>query len=267
VSKGPYLSPIVSITPSSFEAWSRCRRLFLLGNLLGVPSSDPIPTPDRGHLVHELLRFLHERGTCGDRAHVEETLESHDVADDLHRTMFERHAQRCPQAFDTQAHERDVARFHRFPAPMFMANARIDAIWVHDGILDARDYKTGQRWHDRVGDDPSALVQAFVLAPHARRRGLRLRVRYEYLAPEVDDDPEPFEPDDDDLDAIEERLRLAVAAMWDEQEWRGCADAATCRTCRFRSICPDSAAPGEPEWAALAVVAPGSDPTRKGDGR
>jgi PD-(D/E)XK nuclease superfamily len=250
----PYLPDIVTVTPTSFETWARCRRLFLLGHLLGVPSSDPIPTPDRGHLVHELLRFVHERGSCRDRAHVEETLESHDVADDLHRTMFERHAQRCPTAFDTEAHERDVARFHRFPAPMFMANARIDAIWVHDGILDARDYKTGQRWHDRVADDPSAWVQAFVLAPHARRRGLRLRVRYEYLAPEVDDDPEPFEPDDEDLDAIAERVHAGVRAMWEEPTWRGCGEATICRTCRYRSICPDSASAGEPEWAALAVI-------------
>jgi hypothetical protein len=250
----PFLPDIVSITPTSVEAWARCHRLFLLGHLLSVPASDEVPTPDRGQLVHELLRHVHERGTCRDREHVEGVLAGHGVADDLHRTMFERHAARCPRDADQGAHETDIARFHRFPAPMFMANARIDAIWVHDGILDARDYKTGQRWHDRVADDPSALVQAFVLAPHAQRRGLRLRVRYEYLAPEVDEDPEPFEPDEEDLAELDERLRETVAAMWGEVAWPGCGDAAICRTCRYRSICADSTAPGEPVWAALALT-------------
>jgi PD-(D/E)XK nuclease superfamily protein len=250
----PYLPDIVTITPTSFESWARCHRLFLLGHLLGTPSSDPVPAPDRGQLVHELLRFVHERGSCRDREHVHEVLETHDVGDDLHRTMFERHAQRCPGEVETGAHECDVARFHRFPAPMFMANARIDAIWVHDGILDARDYKTGKRWHDRVADDPSAWVQAYVLAPHARRRGLRLRLRYEYLAPEVDEDPEPFEPDDDDLDALAERLQAGVRAMWEETSWRGCGEESICRTCRFRSICADSAAAGVPDWPVLALA-------------
>jgi hypothetical protein len=256
----PYLPDIVPITPTKFETWARCHRMFLLDALLGVPPSDPSPSPDRGQLVHDLLRYVHERGSCRDDAHVEEVLESHDVADDLHRTMFARHRVRCPTTFEVGAHERDVARFHRFPAPMFMANARIDAIWVHDGILDARDYKTGQRWHDRVADDPSAWVQAFVLAPHAQRRGLRLRLRYEYLAPEVDEDPEPFEPDDDDLEQLAHKLHEAVAAMWSEDEqWRGCHERAICRTCSFRSLCPDSAAAGEPAWASLAVV---DDPAR-----
>jgi hypothetical protein len=97
-------------------------------------------------------------------------------------------------------------------------------------------------------------VQAYVLAPHAQRRGLRLRVRYEYLAPEVDDDPEAFEPDDDDLAAIAERVHAGVRAMWEEVDWRGCADEAICRTCRYRSICPDSTAVSEPQWPALAVT-------------
>jgi hypothetical protein len=244
---------IVSLTPTSFEAWERCHRSFLLGQVLGIPASDPVPTPDRGQLVHELLRFVHERGSCRDRTHVEEVLAAHGVADDLHHTMFERHAERCPQEVDRGAHEVDVARFHRFPAPMFMASARIDAIWVHDGLLDVRDYKTGRRWHDRVEDDASAWVQAFVLAPKARERGLRLRLRYEYLAPEVDDDPEPFAPDDDDLERITARLHAAVAAMWRDEPWRGVADRTICGTCRFRSICTDSVASGEPQWASLAV--------------
>jgi hypothetical protein len=249
----PYLPQIVSVTPTGFEAWTRCPRLFLLGQLVGVPPSDTVPAPDRGLLVHELLRVLHEGGSCHDDARVEDALASYGIADDLHRTMFRRHAARCPGTFETDAHECDLARFHRDPAPMFMASARIDAIWVHDGILDARDYKTGQKWHDRVADDPSAQVQAFVLAPHAQRRGLRLRLRYEYLAPEIDEDPEPFEPADDDLETIVERIHGAVAAMWEQDDWRGCGDAVVCRTCRYRSICPDSATPGEPQWPALAL--------------
>jgi hypothetical protein len=247
------LPDIVSITPTSLETWTRCRRQFLCGHLLGVPASDPVPTPDRGQLVHRLLQAAHEHGSCHDRAQVDDLLVANGGDDSVTRAMFERHAQRCPSGADRQAHEADFARFHRFPAPMFMANARIDAVWVHDGILDARDYKTGRRWHDRVADDASAWVQAYVLAPYARRKALRLRLRYEYLAPEVDDDPEPFEPDDDDLDAIAARLHAAVCDMWGEEDWRGCAEVATCRTCRYRSICPDTTASGEPEWAALAV--------------
>ena len=90
---------------------------------------------------------------------------------------------------------------------MFMATARIDALWIHDGLLDARDYKTGRLWHTRVCDVPAAKVQAYVLGRAAQRRGLRMRLRYEYLQPEVDEDPEPWEPDDDDLLAVEEELR------------------------------------------------------------
>jgi hypothetical protein len=137
---------------------------------------------------------------------------------------------------------------------MYMATARIDAVWVHDGLLDARDYKTGARHHDRVADDPRARLQAYVLAPRAERRDLRLRLRYEHLTPEVDDDPEPFEPDADDLVAIEEELRCAVEAMWTDDPWRGVGEVEVCATCRWRSICPDSAAPSEPGWPVLALA-------------
>jgi hypothetical protein len=249
-----YFGDIVSLTPTSVETWARCHRQFLLGNVLGVPASNSIVTPDLGQQVHELLRFLHEQGSCHDAVHVAETLAGNGAGDDLHRAMFERHAARCPTSFEREAHEVDVARFHRFPAPMFMVQARIDAIWVHDGLLDARDYKTGRRFYDRVADDPSARVQAFALAPYARRRSLRLRLRYEYLAPEIDDDPEPFEPGDDDLEAIGEELRLAVAGMHNERDWRGCAEPTICGSCRYRAICPDTAVAAVPEWAALALA-------------
>jgi hypothetical protein len=252
--RGRLLADIVTLTPTAYETWKRCPREYLLTHVLAVPPSDGIRPTDNGLLLHELLRVVHERGTCRDADHVHDVLAGHGVDDPHFEGMLARHARRCPDPVETGAHEVDLARFHRAPAPMFMAMARIDAIWVHDGLLDARDYKTGARWYERVADDPRARVQAFVLAEHAHRRGLRLRLRYEHLAAEVDDDPEPYEPDDDELAAIEEELRETAAALWSLDEWRGVGDAAVCRWCRFRSICPDSAAPGEPGWPVLALA-------------
>lgn len=134
---------------------------------------------------------------------------------------------------------------------MFMATGRIDAIWVRDGMLDARDYKTGRFESERVADDPRARLQAWLLAPAAVRRGLRLRVSYECLAAETVDDPQPFEPDGDELDQIEEELRTVAAEIWGEQEFAGVSDAALCASCRYRSICPDSAAPARPVWPTI----------------
>ena len=90
-------------------------------------------------------------------------------------------------------------------------------------------------------------------------RGLRLHLRYEYLQPEIDDDPEPWEVDEETAAAIEEELRAAVEAMWREDEERGVADPEICKTCRYRSICRDSAAPGEPAWPVLSTEIAESD--------
>jgi hypothetical protein len=148
---------------------------------------------------------------------------------------------------DALGHEITRARlFARYPN--FLASARIDAAWIHDGMLDVRDYKTGSAWHTRVADDPRARVQAWVMAPIADARALQLRLRYEHLAAEIDDDPDDWTPDADDLALVEHELVTLVTAIRDESEWRGVADAETCRTCRYRSICPDSAAPGLAEW-------------------
>jgi hypothetical protein len=247
------LADIVSITPSSYEDFTRCARLFYNSALLGIPSSDAPPSADQGLQVHDMLFRIHKAGSCHDQAHVDDVLESHGLATKSIREMIARHANRCPSGgSDGNAHEHELARFHRAPKPMFMAFARIDAIWVHDGLLDARDYKTGGRFNDRVADISAARVQAFVLGPAAQARDLRLRLRYEFLQPEIDDDPEPWELDNDDLAVVEEEVRLAVAQMWEERDWKGVADRAVCSTCRFRSICRDSAAPSEPSWPVLS---------------
>jgi hypothetical protein len=243
------LGEIVALSPSSLDTWSRCRREFLAGALLGVPPSDTGPSPDQGLLVHDLLRHVHRHGSCRDDEHVAQVLEAHGLASSSTiRGFVDRHARRCPTDADAGQHEVERARFHRLPPPMFMATARLDAIWRHRGLLDARDYKTGRPFIERVADDPRARLQAWLLAPLAHAEGLRLRLRYEFLAAEVDDDPEPFEPDEDELVAIEEELRDVVVTINNERSFSGVRDRETCARCRYRSICSDSAAPGVPAW-------------------
>ena len=298
------LPQIVRVTPSNYADYLWCRRLFYIGALLQVPASDSGVSADQGLLVHDVLEQVHAGGSCHDSAHVDAVLRAADADTDQMRGYVARHARRCPQEFDKQVHESDRVRFHREPAPMFLASARIDAIWIHDGMIDARDYKTGRRPEHALSEDARARVQAWILGFDAQRTGLRLRLRYEYLQPEADDDPDPWEPDRDDLAAIGEELRVAVASMWNEEKgddsaatgrersterraaarrvsrgaasatmnvestheegddsaatgrdgrsWQGVADPQVCRTCRYRSICRDSAAPGEPEWPVLS---------------
>jgi putative RecB family exonuclease len=136
-----------------------------------------------------------------------------------------------------------------------VATARLDAVWDHDGVLEVRDYKTGRVAEHSIGEDRRAWLQAWVAAPFAAAHGLRLRVRYEYLSAEVPDDPEPWEPGDDDLEMVEQELVGVVTAMRAERDWVGVADAAICGWCDHRSICPDSAARTEPSWPAVRADA------------
>jgi len=249
--RGDLRPGILSITPTSLDTWRRCTREWRDAHVLGVPASDADPATDHGRMMHDLLRALHDAGSCQDDDDIDELLAAHGLDADLRvRDELARHARRCPRGAETVGHEITRARFHRKPFPAFMASARIDALWVHDGFLAAHDYKTGRQWSDRVGDDAQARLQAWVLAPLATARGLRVRIVFEHLAAEVTDDAAPFEPDDDDLAAIGEELRLAVEAMRAEQGFAGVADAEVCARCRYRSICPDSAVPGTPSWSA-----------------
>jgi hypothetical protein len=254
--KRKLLADIVSVTPSNFDDFLQCERRFLNRQLLGLPASDAGPANDTGMKVHDLLYFIHTQGSCADAAHVANVLAGHDADNDHIRQLVDRHVGKCPgREVTSEGHEVSLARFHRLPPPMFMATARFDAVWIHDGLLDARDYKTGRRHEERLADNPAARVQAFVLDQAARDRDLKLRLRYEYLNPDVDDDPEPWEPDADDLAAIENEIRTAVERMRAIDDWKGVADD-RCTRCAYRSICRDSVAPSEPTWPVLVT---GSD--------
>jgi hypothetical protein len=211
-----HLPGIVTLTPTSLGAWRRCPREWHDRYVLQVPASDGDPSPSHGQQLHAMLGHIHDTGSCRDPAHVDDVLAAHGLdADERTRAEIANHVRR------------------------------------HDGVLDARDYKTGRVWSDVVAHDEQARLQAFVLAPRAAAAGLRLRITFEHLAPEVPDDPAPFEPDDDDITAIEEELRVVVAEIRNEQ-FDGVGDADVCVHCQYRSVCPDSAAPSEPIWPAVA---------------
>jgi hypothetical protein len=87
----------------------------------------------------------------------------------------------------------------------------------------------------------------------AAQLGARVRVTFEQLALEIDDDPEPFDPDDDELAQIEEELRATAEAMRAETTFAGVGDRQACARCAYRSICTDSGAPSEPVWPMFAA--------------
>jgi hypothetical protein len=248
---------VLTLSPTQLDAWNRCRRE--LGNrVLSIPPSDPEGGTAHGLYLHHILRFVHEQGSCRDRAKVNEILAMHG-ADERVADEIRRHVTKCPTGAESVGHEvtalgHEVEWVRTSPTPpVFLATARLDAVWEHDGVLEIRDYKTGQRAVERTADDARARLQAWVAAPRAVALGLRLRVRYEHLSREVDEDPEPWEPDDDDLARVGEELRTIVSEMRAERDWRGVADATICRYCRYRSICPDSAAPSEPAWPSVTA--------------
>jgi hypothetical protein len=242
---------VLSMNPSAVEAWHRCPRLWRSKHLFAVPESDSGAPGVHGQLVHDLLRQLHRDGPCDVPARIDDLVTGHGASDRVHAELMD-HARRCPKGAQGFGHEITRARLYaRYPN--FLASARIDAAWIHNGLLDVRDYKTGSAWHSRVADDPRARVQAWVMAPIAEARGLQLRIRYEHLAAEIDDDPDDWAPDADDLMAVQDELVALVTAIREETEWRGVNDVDTCRTCEYRSICPDSAVPGEPAWPRVEV--------------
>lgn len=262
--KRDVLPGILHVTPTSLDVWSGCRREWRNRYLFQIPASDTHPGPVHGQQLHDALRLVHERGSCRDEANVADVIDSHAFVDDERiRGEIARHARRCPAPAPAIGHEITRARFHAHPTSPFMATARLDALWLLDTaagpVLDAHDYKTGRVWHDRVADDPQARLQAWVLAPLAEARGARLRITFEYLAADVVDDPEPFEPDADDLAAVEEQLHAIVQevrAEADLGDWAGVADPESCGRCRYRSICPVSASPSEPVWPAYDDESP-----------
>jgi hypothetical protein len=245
----PHVGAVLPLSVTALERWDRCRRHYLLRDLLAVP--EPAPgggDTSFGLAAHRVLEAVHRQGVCGDAARTADLAAEIDasVAPQL-ATLAARHADRCPGAgggaVDWSGHEYGVARFNRRPGPLFMLTGRIDALWAHGGVLAAHDYKTGVPRVQRLGDLLAARVQAWLLAPLAARRGLRIRIVFEHLDTSVHDWPDPYEPEEEDLAAVGDELRAIAAAIRDETAFTGTGDPVDCRWCAYRLVCRDAPAP------------------------
>jgi len=235
-----YVGSVVKLTPTSLQRWLDCPRAYRAANLLDLPTGPPGPRSTQGLAVHACLAKLHEAGPCGpDTARHMDAASTEGFVDDTMLGFITRHARRCPPAATSVGHELDLAQLHTRGEVPVMVTARVDAVWQRDGLLDCRDYKTGRARVARVADDPAARLQAWLLARLAANWGLRLQLRYEHLVPGIDEDPEPFEPDAEDIANIEAEIGTVAAAIA-SSEFPGVSDSVVCRRCTFRHACPDA---------------------------
>jgi hypothetical protein len=254
---GPsYVGPVVRLSPSSAETWLECPRKWRARHVLGLPGWPMKERARVGIRVHESLAALHEAGPCGDQQHRRHAIATLDgEVDEQLLGYLNRHAIRCPPGASPVAHEVTLAELVSVGPQAVMLTARLDSLWEHDGILDCRDYKTGPSRSDRLSDQIAPQIQALVAAPLAKARGLRLQLRYEQLAEGDDDDPEIWEPDQDDLVGARNRVS-AIADEIASSDFAGVADPVECRSCPYWRACPDSAADEVEADLIISVVDP-----------
>lgn len=249
--RGGLAPGVIVLQASAVDVWRSCPRRFRNRQLLHLPASNVDVGPETGNLTHRLLELVHRADTEPDAASVERVLQETGVNSPHIESMLHAHLARRPREAAPVGFERTLVRTSGRPAPPFLAAARLDALWEHDGLLDVRDYKTGRVWYPNVAEDPQARVQAWVAAPEADRRGVQVRVRYEHLALDADEEPEPFAPEADDLDAIEHELRTIATEIRTADavgDYPAASDPEVCIRCEFRAICPESATPADPVW-------------------
>ena len=222
--------------------------------LLSIPASDDTGSAEHGRRLHDVLRFVHEHGSCTDADHVRSVVDADGGSNRLGEEIAA-HAAPVPGRDGRAGWSRARSR----PLPS-RAVAALHGDGAHRRRVGARRHARRPRLQDRddAGTRRSRRIRRPGCRPGSSRRsrrrvGLRLRLRYEYLSPDVDEDPPAWEPEPDELLEVEENLRTVVDAIRAEEAWHGVADATVCGYCRFRSICPDSAVTSTSTWPAIEL--------------
>lgn len=242
VADGSLVGQVLTLSPSAVELWRRCPRAFRARHLLHLPGSDRFADDGVGVRVHRLLEDLHAAGPCtsADAVHafLAARLRLGDPTDAHVASLVERHVPRCPQGATSVGHEHTLARVEASGWPLVVVTGRLDACWAVGGVLEVRDYKTGRGPSVPLAHDPAAQVQAWLAAPLARSMGLELRLRYELLSPDADDELAPWSPAEEDLDGIGAGLRALTAELGDGWDVQASDAPAVCDRCEYRTVCP-----------------------------
>ncbi len=250
--EGSLVGSVLTLSPSAVELWRRCPRAFRARHLLQLPGSDRFDHGGVGIRVHRLLEDLHAAGPCtsADAVHafLAARLRLGDPTDAHVATLVERHVPRCPRGATSVGHEHALARVEASGWPIVVVTGRLDACWALPpaqgaaralgGVLEVRDYKTGRGPSVPLAHDPAAQVQAWLAAPLARSMGLELRLRYELLSPDADDELAPWSPAEEDLEGIGASLRSLAVELGDGWDVAACEAPAVCDGCQHRTVCP-----------------------------
>ena len=247
------LPGILHVTPTNLDTWRRCPREWRNAYLFGIPSSDTDPGTVHGQQMHDVLRLVHERGTCqrrrARRRRAREPWLRRQRAD----------ARRAGAAHDALPDPRRRARPRGDQRPLRSASDR--AVHGHRAprrAVGARRDPRRPRLQDRPGVDRAA-------SPTTRRPAFRPGWSHRSPTgsgsacaspsstwpPKCSTTPSRSSPTPTTSRTIEDELRCEVVAMRSEVDFAGVADAEVCPRCRYRSICPDSAVRGLPVWPVV----------------
>ena len=213
------LSDIVSLTPEQLRGLHALPAPLLLQRV-ARPARERSGAVDRSGpaSMHDMLRKIHADGEVPRRRTRRRRARR---ARNRHRRPSARWSRATPDRCPSRATRRRRARGRRRPLPPSPA-ADVHGDRAHRRGVDPRRHRSTHATTRRAGGSstrsprsPPPTCRRTSLAAQAAARGLRLRLRYEYLQPEVDEDPSRGSSTTKTLAAVEEELRAAVERMWE----------------------------------------------------
>jgi RecB family exonuclease len=228
-------SGLLILSASRIRSFLTCPRRFYLAHVLKVPAKDT--DSDASVLGHAVHRELFERHLRPDTHNAEGVVADDVPTDSFITSRVAAHNTLCPHTTSDNAAylggEVDLRWLVRSKNMLIVGRA--DALWRHsDGMLELRDYKTGQ-CPDALDTDFPALVYLLLAATHPSHPK-SVRVAYERLGPN---------PSLVTLDATTDLLRQTIENLKNladqirrERNFGATPSEAACGSCPYAGICP-----------------------------